>query len=169
MDDFEKLAYPNTVIINGEEYKASRNTSKGSVKVPYNEAPDIGIGDTIIEKSGNREIHLRVLDLKFLPGGTLHAGTNHPNLLTLDVHNITAEPHQPQKASSSVTIGSIQGNQVQVGDHNVQIEDINIKQLVEHVANSNDPEAKSKLKELLNNSTVASLIGAGVSSLAALL
>ncbi|OBX38325.1 hypothetical protein A8U91_02724 [Halomonas elongata] len=89
MDDFDQLAYPNIVIINGKEYKASRNTSKGSVKIPYTEAPDIGIGDTIIEKSGNRDIHLKVLDINFTPGGTLQVGTEHPNMLTLDVHNTT--------------------------------------------------------------------------------
>ena len=44
-----------------------------------------------------------------------------------------------------------------------------MQELIETIAKSNDLEAKSKLKELLNNATVAGLIGAGVTALLALL
>ncbi|MCV5916827.1 hypothetical protein OFN60_25700, partial [Escherichia coli] len=40
---------------------------------------------------------------------------------------------------------------------------------VEEVAKSNDPEAKSLLKQLLENSTVGSVIGAGASALISML
>ncbi|MGP0744699.1 hypothetical protein ACAG08_22410, partial [Escherichia coli] len=46
---------------------------------------------------------------------------------------------------------------------------ISITELVEKVANSGDPQAKSMLKQLLENSTVASIVGAGASALLGLL
>ena len=80
--DFDKLAYPETVIIDGVSYKAQRNTSKGKINIPYTEEPDEGIGDVIVQKSGKREIHLKVTDVQFLEGGTLGVGTSHSNMLT---------------------------------------------------------------------------------------
>lgn len=71
--------------------------------------------------------------------------------------------------SQHINIGTINSSQVQVGNDNNQVTNINIQEMVEKVAASNDPEAKSLLKELLSNSTVASAVGAGVSSLLSLL
>ncbi|WP_241837167.1 hypothetical protein [Salinivibrio sp. ML290] len=71
--------------------------------------------------------------------------------------------------SQQITIGTINSSQVQVGNENKQVTNINIQELVEKVAGSNDPKAKMLLKELLSNSTVASVVGAGVSSLLSLL
>ncbi|HGS4883505.1 TPA: hypothetical protein ACMDSJ_004609 [Vibrio parahaemolyticus] len=74
------------------------------------------------------------------------------------------EPAMPQ-----INIGSINSKQVQVGNHNSQVTNINVQELVEKVAQSNDEEAKSILKSLLENSTVASVVGAGLSGLIGLL
>ncbi|WP_322002765.1 hypothetical protein [Marinobacter alexandrii] len=167
--DFDKLAYPEAVVIDGVEYKAQRDTSKGKMNIPYSEEPDVGIGDVIVQKAGKREIHLKVTDVQFLEGGSLNIGTNHPNMLTLHVQNTTAEPHLTNRASSTINIGSVSGQMVQIGDQNVQIANVSIKQLVEHVAKSDDKEAKSKLKALLENGTVASLVGAGATTLLGLL
>lgn len=167
--DFDKLAYPETVVIDGAKYKAKRDTSKGTMNVPYSEEPDVGIGDVIVQKAGKREIHLKVTDVQFLEGGSLNVGTNHPNMLTLNVQNTTAEPHLTNRASSTINIGSVSGEMVQIGDQNVQVANVSIKQLVEHVAKSDDKEAKSKLKSLLENGTVASLVGAGATTLLGLL
>ncbi|NIY90361.1 hypothetical protein HCZ64_24580, partial [Vibrio campbellii] len=65
--------------------------------------------------------------------------------------------------------GTISAEQMQVGNDNTQNTTINIQQLVEKVASSNDNEAKNKLKQLLENSTVASVLGASVSSLLSML
>lgn len=46
---------------------------------------------------------------------------------------------------------------------------ISITELVEKVAKSGDVQAKSALKQLLENSTVASIVGAGASSLLGML
>ncbi|GAD69528.1 hypothetical protein VPR01S_35_00130 [Vibrio proteolyticus NBRC 13287] len=74
------------------------------------------------------------------------------------------EPAMPQ-----INIGSINSKQVQVGNHNSQVTNINVQELVEKVAQSDDEEAKSILKSLLENSTVASVVGAGLSGLIGLL
>ena len=167
--DFDKLAYPEIVIIDGVEHKAKRGTSKGKINSPYTDEPDIGIGDVIIQKAGKREIHLKVTDVQFLEGGSLGVGTDRSNMLTLNVQNTTAEPYLTNRTSSTINIGSVSGDMVQIGDQNVQVANVSIKQLVEHVAKSSDEEAKSKLKALLENSTVASLFGAGASKLLGLL
>ena len=91
--DVNKMFYPDIVLINGIEHKAQRDISKGKVLIPYTEAPDIDIGDVISQKSGKREILLKVIDLQFLEGGTLKVGTKHPHMLTLNVENITSQAY----------------------------------------------------------------------------
>ena len=167
--DFEKLAYPEIFIIAEDEHKGKRDISTGKIKIPYQNTPDVGIGDIIIQKSGKREVQLKILDASFLEGGTLNVGTNYRHMLTLKIENLTASPHIANTDNSTINIGSISGEQVQVGSQNTQITNINIQELVESVAKSNDPEAKKTLKSLLKNSTVASLIGAGASALLNLL
>ena len=167
--DLNKLAYPEIVTITGIEYKGQRDMSKGELHIPYTEEPDVGIGDVITQKSGKRAISLKVLDASFLEGGTLKVGTKHPHMLTLKVQNTTAQPHLTNKENSTINIGSVSGEQIQVGNHNSQVTNISMQQLVEHVAKSSDPEAKATLKSLLQNSTVASLIGAGAATLLGLL
>jgi hypothetical protein len=167
--NFEELAYPEIVTITGVEYKGQRDMSKGELLIPYTEEPDVGIGDIITQKSGKREIHLKVLDASFLKGGSLNVGTKHPHMLTLKVENTTAQAHMTNSQNSTINIGSVSGEQIQVGNHNSQVTNINFQQLVEHVARSQDEEAKSTLKSLLQNSTVVSLLGAGAAALLNLL
>lgn len=73
--------------------------------------------------------------------------------------------------SSSINIGTVNANNLQVGNNNSQDNSINIKlsDLVDKISKSNDQDAKSKLRNLLENSTVGSIIGAGASSLLGLL
>lgn len=167
--NFDKLAYPETITIDGVEYKGQRDMTKGQVLIPYTEEPDVGIGDVIVQKSGKREVLLKVTDCSFMEGGSLKVGTKHPHMLTLKVQNTTAQPHLPQSNSSTFNIGSLSGGNVQVGNNNSLGVNINIQELAERIATSGDEDAKSKLKEFLNNSTVASVIGAGVSGLLGLL
>lgn len=72
-------------------------------------------------------------------------------------------------AQHSISIGNISGSTFQVGNGNSLSVHVSVQELVEKVAKSDDSEAKSKLKELLNNGTVAGLIGAGATALLALL
>ncbi|MGF0337893.1 hypothetical protein [Ectopseudomonas toyotomiensis] len=167
--DFDALAYPEKIVIAGSEFSGQRNISKGTLLVPYTDEPDIGIGDIIIQKSGKREIELKIIDAQFQAGGTLGVGTKHNNLLTLKVENLTAQPHTKNAQSSTFNIGSITGEQVQVGNNNSQSVNISIQNLVDAVARSGDQEAKSALRKLLENSTVASIVGAGAAALLGML
>ena len=167
--NFDALAYPEKIIIAGSEFSGQRNMTKGTLLVPYTDEPDVGIGDIIIQKSGKREIELKVIDAQFQAGGTLGVGTRHKNLLTLKVENLTAQPHTTNTQSSTFNIGSITGEQVQVGNNNSQAVNISVQNLVEAVAESADQEAKSALRKLLENSTVASIVGAGAAALLGLL
>ena len=107
--DFDKLAYPEVIIIDGIEHKGQRDMSKGQLLIPYTEEPDVGIGDIISQKSGKREINLKVIDASFIEGGSLSVGTSHPHLLTLKVQNTTAQPHVSNNQSSTINIGSVSG------------------------------------------------------------
>lgn len=167
--DFDETDYTDIIAIAGAEHEALRNLSKGEVLIPYTEEPDVGIGDVICQKAGKREIFLKVIDVSFLKGGSLNIGTDHPHMLTLKVQNTTAQPHLPQSNSSTFNIGSVSGNNVQVGNGNSLSVNITLKELTEYIAKSENEEAKSKLKDFLSNNTVASVIGAGVAGLLALL
>lgn len=158
-------AYVDTIIVSDVEYKGHRNMSTGQILIPYTNVPKVGIGDTIVQKSGTHEIYLKVTDLSIKENGTLNVDTQYPHLLTLQTVNMTAQPHLQ---SNSPTF-HISGGNVQVGNNNTLGVNINIQELTKQIANSTDGEAKSKLKELLNNSTVATLIGAGVLGLLGLL
>jgi hypothetical protein len=157
--------YPDKVKIKDVEYEAQRDSSKGEILVPYTEEPDVGIGDKIVQLAGKREINLKVLDVSFRTNGSLGVGTRHPNMLTIKVENLTAKEHASQKSSSIINIGSLSGENVQVGNDNSLILSITIQQLTENIAKSDDEEAKSILKSFFENNTVASVIGAGVSTL----
>lgn len=153
--------YPDVFLIAGGEYQGQRDMPKEQVLIPYEEAPNVGIGDTIIQKSGGREIELKVIDTSFRNGGSLNVGTNQPHMLTLKVENITANTHRTNNQNSVYHIGSIAGEQVQVGNNNSQISNITLQNLVEKVAASKDPEAKNLLRKALENGTIAKILGTG--------
>ncbi|ENY9450402.1 TPA: hypothetical protein O8U57_001481 [Enterobacter asburiae] len=163
------MIYPDTFIIEGEIFKGKRNSQKKQVLIPYTNEPEVIIGQHIIQSVGKNEIKLKVLDMKMVQGGTLKRGTKHPHMLTLSIENMTENEHKSPTKSSTFHIGSINGEQVQVGESNHMLVNISITELVEKVAKSGDPQAKSVLKQLLENSTVASIVGAGTSALLNLL
>jgi len=73
--------------------------------------------------------------------------------------------HIKEDRSMNIEIGSITGGNQQLGNDNIQNNnDINIdlKTLINQIEESDDDEAKGKLRDLLNNSTVASIIGASI-------
>jgi hypothetical protein len=65
--------------------------------------------------------------------------------------------------------GLVTNQQAQFGNGNTQNVTINMQELVEKVAKSNDPEAKGMLMKLLENPTISGVIGAGVTGLIGLL
>jgi hypothetical protein len=66
-------------------------------------------------------------------------------------------------------IGSVPAQQVQIGDHSAQTIALTLADVVRKVASGNDQEAKSLLKRLLENNTVAAVVGAGTTALIGLL
>ncbi len=114
--NFNKLAYPDTFTIADIEHKGKRDMSKGELRIPYTDEPNVSIGDVIYQKSGKQEISLKMIDLSFLEGGSLNVGTRHPNMLTLKVQNTTSQPHIQQSGSSIFNIASVSGSNVQVGN-----------------------------------------------------
>jgi hypothetical protein len=68
-----------------------------------------------------------------------------------------------------VIVHSVTGEHVQIGHGNHQTTNINItfQQFVQQIAASGDPEAKGLIKRLLDNATVAALIGAGATEVLA--
>jgi hypothetical protein len=163
--DFDAHAYPDTFDIGGASLKGRRDRAKSEVYIPYSEEPNVAIGQTISQRSGSNVIELKVLDADFLPDGSQMVGTKHPNLLTLHVENLTAAGQRTPPPASAINIGTLNGQNVQVGNQNHQAITISLAQMVERVAASNDAEAKGKLRSLLENSTVSAIVGAGVTAL----
>ena len=167
--DFSSLAYPHRFSIGGKIYEGQRDTKEGTVRIPYSIEPQLSIGDVIQQKTGSSFIELKIIDLEFVEGGSLRVGTKHPNMLTLTTENLTAAAHKAP-LQSSISIGSISGQQVQVGNHNSQITNISLAEVVRQVSEKTDPSAKGLLRQLLENPTVSSIVGASASvALSALL
>lgn len=162
--DFDALAYPDIVVIAGSEYKCNRNIKENKLSIPYTEEPDVGIDDVIKVKLGARENAYKVTDLKFMKDGTLGSGTKHPHMLTLFIEN-NAIQKKNDSGNSVINIGAVHGEQFQIGNNNSQTVNISINDLVERVSKTDDEEAKTLLKQLFENSTVAGIIGAGASAL----
>lgn len=167
--DFDTLSYPDTVTINGEQHKAKRDINKSTLLVPYTTPPTIKAGDIITQQILASEITLKVIDYSLMPGGTFSIGTPHQNLLTVKVENMTSDTHKKTETQNTFNIASLNANQVQVGNNNTISTNITIENLVKEIANSKDPEAKSIVKKLLENSTVGSVIGAGTAFLLSML
>jgi hypothetical protein len=162
--DIDTMAYPDTFIINGEEYKGTRDLRSSEVRIPCTEEPAIGIGDTFSQKGSRSEIALKVIDLSFLKGVTLGLGTPHENVLTLKVENTTANEHV-KSGLPTFNVGSVSAQHVQFGHYNTQTLNITVKELTDKVSASKDEEAKSLLRKLLENPIVANIIGAGAAAL----
>ncbi|MFD3223911.1 hypothetical protein [Rahnella aceris] len=167
--DFDEMAYPDIFLISGTEFKGSRGAGKRQVDIPYTDEPIIELGDIFIHRIGSREIFLKVVDISISRNGTLNIGTSHPHLMTLTVENTSADALRVKNSTNTFNIGSVTGEQVQIGESNHLLVNISFIELVQKVAKSDDTQAKSMLKKILENSTVASIVGAGASALLGLL
>ena len=163
--DFDAMAYPDMFEINRTSYKGRRDRKKSEVSIPYTDAPSVEIGDVVIQRNGPNLIELRVTDVDYLENSSLEIGTNHPHILTLDVENMTSAPHKTPRSQPSIQIGSVSGHQVQVGSHNTQTVNISLAEVVRQVAAADDPNAKGLMQQLLENNTVAAIVGAGATAL----
>ncbi len=165
----EMQGYTHTFEVNGESLPGLRNTKDSRVLIPYTIEPSVMIGDIIKQKVGANFIELKVIDIDFQKRGTMGIGTRHPHLMALTTENLTADAHRTP-VQSAIHIGSISGQQVQVGNNNTQITNITLAEVVKKVSEQGDPSTKGLLKLLLDNATVSAIVGAGASAaLAALL
>jgi hypothetical protein len=155
------MAYQDKVMFRSGELRCMRGKQGGTLLVPYTDEPDVEIGDSVTLITGNKRLVLAVTDLLLQKGGTLGVGTKHPNLLTLHFQNAA----QPAMTATTIHIGSVTGQQVQVGDGNSMAVTMHVHELVEKVAKSGDPEARNRLVAFLENKTVATIIGAGTAAL----
>ncbi|VXD04915.1 conserved hypothetical protein [Enterobacterales bacterium 8AC] len=167
---FEDSYYPDFFTISGKEFKGRRDIVKHWVDIPFTEEIKVDSGDTIMLTSGSKELHLKVIDLHQYQDGTGLMGTEHPHFLRLIVENVLGETHRAKHKINTFNFNApVSGGQVQIGENNHLQVNVSITELIDRVAKSNDREAKSMLIELLNNSTVASIIGAGASTLLGML
>ncbi|MFK8402412.1 hypothetical protein M2D07_028155 [Pseudomonas sp. BGr12] len=159
--------YPGIILIKGSSHNCSRDISKKTIYIPFTQTIDVKIGDIVEVKSGESRIQLRVLDL--CTYDSQYISTDHANILELHVDNLTATKYLPPGATQMINIGNLTGQQVQVGNNNSQVVNITLEQLTREIAKSDDAEAKGVLRKMLENPTVSSVIGAGVSGLIGLL
>ncbi len=94
--------------------------------------------------------------------GSLHEIQKFNDTLEIAIVNIKED------RGMNIEIGSITGGNQQLGNDNTQNNnDINIdlKTLINQIEESGDDEAKGRLRDLLSNNTVASIIGASIPTL----
>lgn len=120
---------------------------------------DIDHGDTIIRPLPNgKEEHYTVLRADFREDfGAIIGGFD----MTLEKKQQILKT--PSKVVNNISINN--SREFQIGNENSQIININVQELAEQVAKSDDTEAKGLLRQLLGNETVSGIIGEGVSTL----
>lgn len=159
--------YTEAVTINSATHLCSRKVKEGIVYIPYTEPIDFKIGQSIFITAGPQTLELKIIDAARYPSQGI--GTRHSKILELHTKNLTSAPHEEKRHTNMISIGTLNGQQIQVGDNNTQTVNITLEQLAQALSKSTDPEAKGILKKLLENPTVSSVIGAGVSGLISLL
>lgn len=152
-DDFY---FPDRFTINQKEYQGSINIKNGIVIIPCTEKPSMKIGDTIFQTSGEENIPLIVTHEKYTTNSSGNIGTKHNNIIEIKIKTMEEE-----SKSVAFNIGTITGvNQLQIGNNSTQTNiNITLKEVIEKIAASDDPQAKSLLKALFENPTVASIAG----------
>ncbi|MBI6672751.1 hypothetical protein YA0637_14485 [Pseudomonas syringae] len=163
--DFD--CYPDKISLGNQVFACARKPKEGILYVPYSTDLNVKLGDIATISIGAQTLELKVVDFASYPSQKI--GTTHDHILELHTENISSSAHKAKEATSMISIGTLNGQQVQVGNGNTQNVNITIEQLAKEIAKTDDPKAKSLLKGLLENATVSSVIGAGVSGLIGLL
>jgi hypothetical protein len=103
----------------------------------------------------------RKLGFSFSPHGEISS-------INSSMKIMVAEKEETAMAQN-FNIENFNAQNAQLGNGNTQNVTINMQELVEKVAASDDPEAKGMLMKLLENPTISGVIGAGVTGLIGLL
>ena len=174
MNPFASLQNDTVYIENGDgERSVSYKTAIGSKG---------GLSATIFEKSLDVEEGWKLI--RALPNGKEESYTILETNYNAGLHSIPASwklklkkdssliHKSPVQKNTTINISNSQG--IQVGDHNVQNIETGLKELVEQINSSsvNDSEkqeAKSALRQLMDNPVVAGVLGGATSGILALL
>ena len=162
---FDKLTYPEIIIINGIEHKGKRNMSKGQILIPYTVAPKVGVGDVIIKKTDKKDDYLKVTGTSFIEDGSFGVGTDHPHLLALKVVNTSAQPQASNKATSTDEISSAPGEQIPDSQKRTKIKTMSMQHFMEHVAKNLAEESTATEKPLAQDAPVNRATSAETSAL----
>lgn len=138
-------------LINGREFCGRKD--KGKVYVPYSEEIEIDINDVFYEKTKSKEMELRVLDIKDYKKISGLMDTFHENYVELEVENLT------------LTKNNINSQVVNIHNSNLSNTQIINNELVER----NNKDVKNRVFKVLENPTVAGIIGAVVAGVVGLL
>ena len=156
--------YPDLLVISGQEYKAQRSASTGTILLPYKDEPKVKQGDVISHKTDVAEVSLKVLEASFRRIGTFTSANKTPHMLTMKVEVTEEAPGElkPVAASEGAPVDEVE-------EENLPPVTISLQQFIERVSMGNDGEAKDMVKKLLQTDGVARLLGPGTKTLAKLL
>lgn len=124
------------------------------------EYPKISQGDNIyVQLNGDSNKEQRTVESVKIPNDKFFS------TMTLELTNASLNT---AKNMTTYNISTVHGDKIQIGESNQMLVNISINELVEKVAKSDDQQAKSMLKQLLENNTVASIVGASATALLSL-
>ena len=150
----DKLTYPEVIIIGGVEHNGKRNMSKGQILIPYTDAPNVSVGDVIVQKSEKMDNYFKVTEISFVEDGSFGIGTDHPHLLTLKVANTSIQPQASKKASSTAEVISAAGDQNLYSQKRTKIKTISLQHFMKHVVKNWGEEPKSTEKPITQDASV---------------
>ena len=156
--------YPDLLVISGQEYKAQRSASTGTILLPYKDEPNVKQGDVISHKTDAAEVSLKVLEASFRRIGTFTSANKTPHMLTMKVEVTEEAP------GVITTVAADQSASVEeIEEEDLPPVTISLQQFIERVSMGNDGEAKDIVKKLLQTDVVTRLLGAGTKTLTKLL
>lgn len=140
------MVHNNTYIIDGKEYRGRYVNPKDVVHILCDKSvpPELKPGMLITEVVGNSSSSLIITKIGQLLD--LDNARQYPGKVILEFSCITEAEHQRLSSGNNHPTSGSSSN-------------ITITELIEHIKNSDDEEAKSTLRQLLYNPTVGELIG----------
>ncbi len=161
----DKSTYPEIIVIDGIEYRGKRNMSKGQVLIPYTDAPNVGVGDVIVNKTGKKDAYLKVTSASFIEDGSFGVGTDHPHLLGLKVVNTSGQPQASKKPATAAEVGPAPGEQLPDSQKRTKIKTISMQHFMRHIAKNWDEESTTTEKPLAQDAPANSATSAERSAL----
>ena len=156
--------YPDLLVISGQEYKAQRSASTGTILLPYKDEPNVKQGDVISHKTDAAEVSLKVLEASFRRIGTFTSANKTPHMLTMKVEVTEEAPGELQSVAAGQAASVDEAE-----EEDLPPVTISLQQFIERVSMGNDGEAKDIVKKLLQTDVVTRLLGAGTKTLTKLL